>query len=118
MEAVIDYFSGGKYSKALNDIAVAEEKAAVAEEKAAVAEEKAAVAEEKAAVAKEKAAVAKEKAAVAEEKAALAEDKVAFAKKKDRELIISLYNEKVALGIISHCTGLSIDEIEKIISNK
>jgi hypothetical protein len=111
MEILLDQFFDGKYSAALKATASAKQEAASARAKQKLLSKKIAI--ERA----EKAVLA-EKIAVAEEKAALAEKEVAFAKKKDRELVISLYNEKVALGTISHCTGLSIDEIETIVSNK
>jgi hypothetical protein len=122
--AVFDYFSGGKYSKALNGIVkIREERVALAAKMVALAEERAALAEESAALKdkiaffEEKAAFFDQKAAFFEEKTAFAKEKAAFAKEKEKARVIKLYNEEMELDSISYYTGLNIEEINKIISN-
>jgi hypothetical protein len=106
MEAVIDYFSGGKYSKALN------EAAKVREEMAIERAEMAALKDKIMKIRAEKTAFAAEIAAL-KDKAAFAEEKDAFAKEKDKILISNLYNDKVELDTINHSFWLNIDEIKK-----
>ena len=92
----------------------AKEKAVKAEEKATKAEEKATKAEEKATKAEEKAVKAEEKAVKAEEKATKAEEKTTKAEEKVTKIVKRSLDNNLSLETISTITGLSLQEIEKL----